>query len=69
MGAAHIVQGWFTLDKDITVQEDGSLDRRAGRRPEALTQIVDQFSAALGTGGRCSPAAGCDRDHRPPPPM
>lgn len=47
MGAAHIVQGWFTLDKDITVHEDGSLTVAPGAR-EALTQVVDQFSAALG---------------------
>ncbi|GDY88181.1 hypothetical protein SAVCW2_73800 [Streptomyces avermitilis] len=47
MGAAHIVQGWFTLDKDITAGEDGSLTV-APAAAEALTQVVDQFSAALG---------------------
>ncbi|MBX7554726.1 NADPH-dependent FMN reductase [Streptomyces sp. NPDC004232] len=47
MGAAHIVQGWFTLDKDITVREDGSLTV-APATAEALGQVVDQFSAALG---------------------
>ncbi|MEU0969133.1 NADPH-dependent FMN reductase [Streptomyces sp. NPDC005917] len=47
MGAAHIVQGWFTLDKDITVREDGTL-ALAPAVVEALTPIVDQFSAALG---------------------
>lgn len=47
MGAAHIVQGWFTLDKDITVHEDGTLSV-AATSTEALTQVVDQFSAALG---------------------
>ncbi|OIJ93994.1 NADPH-dependent FMN reductase [Streptomyces monashensis] len=47
MGAAHIVQGWFTLDKDITVREDGSL-AVAPATAEALGQVVDQFSAALG---------------------
>ncbi|MYX42110.1 FMN reductase (NADPH), partial [Streptomyces sp. SID89] len=47
MGAAHIVQGWFTLDKDITVHEDGALTVAAAA-DEALTQVVDQFSAALG---------------------
>ncbi|MGI5516920.1 NADPH-dependent FMN reductase [Streptomyces sp. CA-106131] len=47
MGAGHIVQGWFTLDKDITVHEDGSLTVAAAAT-EALTQVVDQFSAALG---------------------
>ncbi|MFD5231536.1 NADPH-dependent FMN reductase [Streptomyces qaidamensis] len=47
MGAAHIVQGWFTLDKDIAVQDDGSL-AVAPAATEALGQVVDQFSAALG---------------------
>jgi FMN reductase len=46
MGAGHIVQGWFTLDKDITVHEDGSLTV-APAAGEALAQVVDQFSAAL----------------------
>ncbi|MFD9002561.1 NADPH-dependent FMN reductase [Streptomyces sp. NPDC059582] len=47
MGAGHIVQGWFTLDTDITVHENGSLTVAPGAA-EALTQVVDQFSAALG---------------------
>lgn len=47
MGADHIVQGWFTLDKDISVQDDGSLTV-APAATEALSQVVDQFSAALG---------------------
>nr|BFD86413.1 NADPH-dependent FMN reductase [Streptomyces sp. Xyl84] len=47
MGAAHVVQGWFTLDKDITVREDGTLTVAPGAG-EALTQVVDQFSGALG---------------------
>ncbi|MFD3583599.1 NADPH-dependent FMN reductase [Streptomyces sp. NPDC058683] len=47
MGAAHIVQGWFTLDKDITVREDGTL-ALAPATAQALTPIVDGFSAALG---------------------
>ncbi|MGC3000219.1 NADPH-dependent FMN reductase [Streptomyces sp. G35A] len=47
MGAAHIVQGWFTLDQDITVHEDGALTV-APATEEALVQVVDQFSAALG---------------------
>ncbi|MFD7433925.1 NADPH-dependent FMN reductase [Streptomyces sp. NPDC059861] len=46
MGAGHIVQGWFTLDKDITVHEDGTL-AVAPAAAEALGQVVDQFSAAL----------------------
>ncbi|MGW1543459.1 NADPH-dependent FMN reductase [Streptomyces sp. NPDC002309] len=47
MGAAHIVQGWFTLDKDLTVHDDGTL-AVAPAAAEALGQVVDQFSAALG---------------------
>ncbi|MEU9996634.1 NADPH-dependent FMN reductase [Streptomyces sp. NPDC048370] len=47
MGAAHIVQGWFTLDKDLAVGGDGTLTVAPGP-DRALTQIVDQFSAALG---------------------
>jgi FMN reductase len=47
MGAAHIVQGWFTLDKDITTGQDGSVTVAPGTA-EALAQVVDQFSAALG---------------------
>lgn len=47
MGAAHIVPGWFTLDKDITVGHDGALTVAAGSA-EALAQVTDRFSAALG---------------------
>jgi FMN reductase len=47
MGARHIVQGWFTLDKDIAVGEDGGLTV-APAAAEALTQVLDQFSEALG---------------------
>lgn len=47
MGASHIVQGWFTLDKDITVDPDGSV-AVAPAAAEALGQVVDRFSVALG---------------------
>ncbi|MFJ6074094.1 NADPH-dependent FMN reductase [Streptomyces sp. NPDC093065] len=47
MGALHVVPGWFTLDKDITVDEDGSTVVAPGAA-EALCQVTDQFSAALG---------------------
>jgi FMN reductase len=47
MGAAHIVQGWFTLDRDISVQEGGAVTVAEGAA-EALAQVVDQFSVALG---------------------
>jgi FMN reductase len=47
MGASHIVPGWFTLDKDITVADDGTLTV-APAAAEALAQVTDRFSAALG---------------------
>lgn len=47
MGPAHITPGWFTLDKDITVGDDGSLVV-APTSAEALAQVTDQFSLALG---------------------
>ncbi|MCX4649159.1 NADPH-dependent FMN reductase [Streptomyces sp. NPDC058293] len=46
MGADHIVQGWFTLDKDITVAPDGTVSVAPGSA-EALSRVVDQFSGAL----------------------
>lgn len=46
MGAGHIVPGWFTLDKDITVAQDGSVALPAATS-EALGQVVDAFSTAL----------------------
>ncbi|MFI7389528.1 NADPH-dependent FMN reductase [Streptomyces tendae] len=46
MGAAHVVPGWFTLDRDITVPEDGTVTVAPGAA-EALAHVVDQFSAAL----------------------
>ncbi|MEU2490848.1 NADPH-dependent FMN reductase [Streptomyces sp. NPDC007883] len=47
MGATHIVPGWFTLDKDLTVGDDGSLIVAPGSA-EALAQVTDQFSLVLG---------------------
>ncbi|MBV7249053.1 MULTISPECIES: NADPH-dependent FMN reductase [Streptomyces] len=46
MGAAHIVQGWFVLDRHITAGDDGGvvLDP-ASAAP--LDQVVAQFAAAL----------------------
>ncbi|MFJ3669591.1 NADPH-dependent FMN reductase [Streptomyces sp. NPDC090106] len=46
MGAAHIVPGWFTLDRDIAA-EDTSLPVAAAAA-EALEEVTDRFSAALG---------------------
>ncbi|MGX1128522.1 FMN reductase [Streptomyces glaucescens] len=57
MGAGHIVQGWFTLDKDIAVADDGTLTV-APAAAEALGQVVDQFSAALGSRTAFLAAAG-----------
>ncbi|MCQ4213017.1 MULTISPECIES: NADPH-dependent FMN reductase [Streptomyces] len=48
MGAAHIVPGWFTLDKDITV--DGDRTHVAAPAAEALEQVTDTFSAAVSVG-------------------
>ncbi|MGW1816143.1 NADPH-dependent FMN reductase [Streptomyces sp. NPDC002125] len=47
MGAAHIVPGWFTLDKDITAGVDGTLSIAPGTA-EALAQVTDTFSRVLG---------------------
>ncbi|MEU6548123.1 NADPH-dependent FMN reductase [Streptomyces sp. NPDC046859] len=47
MGPAHITPGWFTLDKDITAADDGTLTV-APVSAEALAQVTDQFSLALG---------------------
>ncbi|MEV5312522.1 NADPH-dependent FMN reductase [Streptomyces sp. NPDC052610] len=57
MGAGHIVQGWFTLDKEIAVADDGTLTV-APTAAEALAQVVDQFSAALGSRTAFLAAAG-----------
>ncbi|MFI6253970.1 NADPH-dependent FMN reductase [Streptomyces sp. NPDC090075] len=46
MGAAHIVPGWFTLDKDITTDPDGRLTV-APASATALAEVTDRFSAAL----------------------
>ncbi|MGI5192967.1 NADPH-dependent FMN reductase [Streptomyces sp. CA-288835] len=48
MGPAHITPGWFVLDQHIEVRRDDSgIVLEPGTR-EALEQVVDQFSAALG---------------------
>ncbi|MEU9272019.1 NADPH-dependent FMN reductase [Streptomyces sp. NPDC048251] len=46
MGAAHIVPGWFTLDRDIAADVGAPL--LAPAAAVALEQVTDQFSAALG---------------------
>ncbi|KIF76697.1 NADPH-dependent FMN reductase [Streptomyces sp. 150FB] len=45
MGAHHIVQGWFVLDRHITVRDEGVTVEPATE--EALRKVVDQFSQAL----------------------
>lgn len=47
MGTGHIVQGWFVLDRHITVCEDGATAIESGT-DEELGRLVDQFSAAIG---------------------
>jgi FMN reductase len=46
MGASHIVQGWFVLDREITAQQDGSV-RIEPDTAKALDQVLNHFSAAL----------------------
>ncbi|MGW3954222.1 NADPH-dependent FMN reductase [Streptomyces sp. NPDC004752] len=46
MGAAHIVPGWFTLDRDITVDDDGTLTISPAAAG-ALARVTDFFSAAV----------------------
>ncbi|MFD5975956.1 NADPH-dependent FMN reductase [Streptomyces bacillaris] len=47
MGAAHVVPGWFTLDKDITVRPDGTV-ALAPAAAAAVGEAVYRFSAVLG---------------------
>ena len=46
MGAGHITQGWFVLDRHITVREDGVtvIERETD---VLLAPVVDGFAAAL----------------------
>ncbi|AXI80200.1 NADPH-dependent FMN reductase [Peterkaempfera bronchialis] len=48
MGAAHITPGWFVLDSDILATPDGATDL-APAAAIALDDLVNRFSAALGT--------------------
>ena len=47
MGPHHILPGWFTLDRDVTVGENGELSV-AKASAEALAEVTDRFSAVLG---------------------
>ena len=46
MGAGHIVQGWFVLDRHITVGADDSVVLEPGTA-DSLGRIVDTFSEVL----------------------
>ncbi|MFD0278748.1 NADPH-dependent FMN reductase [Kitasatospora sp. NPDC127111] len=46
MGAGHVTQGWFVLDRHITVREDGGT--AIERETDALlTPVVEAFASAL----------------------
>ncbi|RKE19363.1 NADPH-dependent FMN reductase [Streptomyces sp. TLI_171] len=46
MGAGHVTQGWFVLDRHVGVREDGGTELE--RETEVLlTPVVDAFSSAL----------------------
>ncbi|MFI5658286.1 NAD(P)H-dependent oxidoreductase [Streptomyces sp. NPDC051684] len=47
MGPHHILPGWFTLDRDVTVGEGGELIV-AEPSAAALAEVTDRFSVALG---------------------
>ncbi|MDQ1023171.1 FMN reductase [Streptomyces umbrinus] len=47
MGSSHIVPRWFTLDKDVAA-DDHATHIVAPAVAEALEQVTDLFSAALG---------------------
>ncbi|WP_371497381.1 NADPH-dependent FMN reductase [Kitasatospora sp. NBC_00374] len=46
MGAGHITQGWFVLDRHITVREDGSTEIER-ETDVLLTPVVQAFAGAL----------------------
>ncbi|MFB7910492.1 NADPH-dependent FMN reductase [Kitasatospora sp. NPDC056076] len=48
MGAAHVTQGWFVLDRDILTAPDGSTALSPGAAT-ALEEVVDRFADALPT--------------------
>jgi FMN reductase len=55
MGARHIVQGWFVLDRHITAHEDGTTVVETGT-DEVLGRLVDHFSAEIGSAPRLATA-------------
>lgn len=52
---AQVAQGWFVLDRHITVTPDGTVtvDHDSGRQP---ARITDQFAHALPAGARMTAA-------------
>jgi FMN reductase len=50
MGAGHVTQGWFVLDRHITVGEDGATEIER-ETDVLLAPVVDAFAAALGRTG------------------
>lgn len=46
MDAAHVVPGWFTVDRDVALAADGTATV-APAAAEALAAVTDAFSAAL----------------------
>ncbi|PWI42585.1 NADPH-dependent FMN reductase [Streptomyces sp. ICBB 8177] len=56
MGAAHILPGWFTLDKEIALAECGAVTV-APAAARTLGELVDRFCAALGGRPALLPAA------------
>ena len=53
MGAGHITQGWFVLDRHITVRDDGTTE--VERETDVLlTPVVDAFATALDARARAA---------------
>lgn len=50
MGAGHITQGWFVVDKEITVSADGQVTVAASAAAP-LCDVLGRFSAALSPAG------------------
>jgi FMN reductase len=56
MGARHVVQGWFVLDRRIAVSEGGSVALEADTE-RSLHRVLDQFAEALPAGEPRVPAS------------
>ncbi|GII61276.1 hypothetical protein Skr01_13610 [Sphaerisporangium krabiense] len=54
MGASHVVQGWFVLDRHVTVLEGGGVVVEPDTQL-ALDNVLDGFSAALGRSALAAP--------------